>query len=431
MNITKIFYALLLSVSIISPAYAQDAKDTDVKEKKIESASEQKEKTESEDSDENPNEDKASKAKIGARNINAFSRKAYSKGTALGGYFDTEFTAPFGGNSSFNQHHLILQVSSLYNDRIFFNTEVEFEYGATINRNTNDGQLRVEQAFLDYKFDDWLNFRAGGLLIPLGRLNVLHDSDFRDTTARPLFNRTIIPSTWTETGLGFYGTFYPNDEIEMNYEAYVTQGINGNIKDGRGLADTAPSLVMDNNNNKALSTRVSLSPFIGLDLGLGGYYAAYDDKDKNSLGMVVADFNYTIGPFELLGEGGFTAFTPVEQKDSQGTVTSTLQGPMWGYYLEGHYNFFPDFLKFSILGKDFNNPSITLFTRLDQVDTDMSQLNINDRTQVTLGFNYRPITSVVFKFEYQINIENQAIIKLDPTKEKPNNQFLASVAAGF
>lgn len=426
LSLRKSLFCLFISFVPVTDCFALKEEPTTIKP-----LINDEEKLEEKDKETDETENKTSKVKIGGRNLNAFSRKDVAKGTAIGGYFDTEFTAPYGGNTSFNQHHMIVQISSLYNERLFFNTEIEFEYGATINRGTNDGQLRIEQASLDYKIEDWLTFRGGAVLIPVGRVNILHDSDFRDTTARPLFNRTIIPTTWTETGLGFYGTIYPNDEIEMNYETYITQGIIGGMEDGRGLAATSPSLAMDNNSGKGLSGRVGLSPFIGLDIGLGGYYSTYDEKDKKALGMIVGDFSYTLGAFEFVGEGGFTGFDPYEQKDKDGKVISTLNGNMWGYYLEAHYNFFPEFLKFSFLGRDFNNPSFTIFSRLDQVDTDTSKLNANDRTQVCLGFNYRPITSVVLKFEYQINIENEAILKLDPIKEKPNNQFLASIAAGF
>lgn len=435
MQMKKLITTTLLSLAIfnISPAFADDTNKDSKEIKKTDTSN----KDDSDDYDDENSDDKntkKSKAKIGARNLNAFSRKAYTSGTAIGGYFDTEFIAPMAGatgNSTFNQHRLITQISSLYNDRIFFNSEIEFEYGGTYNKGTRDGELKVEQATLDYKIEDWLVLRGGALLIPVGRLNVLHDSDFRDTTARPLFNRTIIPTTWTETGVGFYGTMYPNDDIEMNYEAYVTQGLTDNIEDGRGLAGTAPSLKTDNNAGKALSTRVGVSPFIGLDMGLGGYYSTFDDKDQKALGMLVGDFKYTLGAFELLGEGGFNVLSPADKKDSTGKVVDTLKGNMWGYYLEAHYNFFPEFMKFSFLGREFNNPSFTLFSRVDQVDTDTSRLNENDRTQLCFGFNYRPITSVVFKFEYQVNIENEAIIKGEPTKEKNNNQFLASIAAGF
>src|SRR5690606_25617739 len=103
--------------------------------------------------------------RIGGRNISAFSRAVGQ--TSVGGYFDTEYFFPFNSNSFFDQHRLILQASSLFNERLFFNTEIEFEHGGLLGGGTNDGELKIEQAYLDYKIEDWLIFRGGVVLIPV------------------------------------------------------------------------------------------------------------------------------------------------------------------------------------------------------------------------------------------------------------------------
>ena len=381
---------------------------------------------------------------LGAKNISAFTRDMVGK-TSIGGYFDSDFNFPVGGNSFFNQHRLILQVSSYLHERLFFNTEIEYEYGGVLGTGTtDDGQIRIEQIFLDYKIEDYLIFRAGGLLIPMGRLNILHDSDFRDTVDRPLFNRFILPTTWTETGAGFYGLIPLNDDWEMNYEAYIVQGLQDQMSDGLGLRRARNSLSVDNNNNKGFTTRIGLSPSIGTEFGLGGYYAAIDAENKKNLGVVVADFNTAWGPFELLGEGGAVFFDPTTQNAADpatallpgnaniiSSETTPLNGPMWGYYIEGHYHFFPEFLENTFLSNGFEQPVLTAFARLSQIDTDASTLNQNDRSRFTLGLNYRPITNTVFKLEYQWNIENEAFIRNDPSLERANNQLVASVATGF
>lgn len=381
---------------------------------------------------------------LGGQNISAFTRDMLGK-TSIGGYFDTDFNFPATGNSFFNQHRLILQVSSYLHERLFFNTEIEYEYGSVLGTGTtDDGQLRIEQIFLDYKIQDYLIFRAGGLIIPMGRLNILHDSDFRDTVDRPLFNRFIIPSTWTETGAGFYGLIPLNEDWEMNYEAYVVQGLQDQLSDGLGLRRARNSLSVDNNNNKGFTTRIGLSPAIGTEFGLGGYYAAIDANSEKNLGMVVADFNTAWGPFELLGEGGVVMFDPTTQyaadpatallpgsANQVSDVTTPLIGPMWGYYIEGHYHFYPEFLRNTFLSDGFERPVLTAFARISQIDTDASTLNQNDRSRFTLGLNYRPMTNTVFKLEYQWNIENEAFIRNDPSLERANNQIVASVATGF
>ncbi len=70
----------------------------------------------------------------------------------------------------------------------------------------------------------------------------------------------------------------------------------------------------DNNNDKALSGRLGFSPFLGLEAGLGGYVAKVDKADSKYLGMGVADFKYTLGAFEILGEGGMVFMNPLEIK---------------------------------------------------------------------------------------------------------------------
>jgi hypothetical protein len=59
--------------------------------------------------------------KMGGRNITAYSRKGNTSGVSVGGYFDSEYYFPDGKSSYFDQHRLITQLSSLYNDRLFFN----------------------------------------------------------------------------------------------------------------------------------------------------------------------------------------------------------------------------------------------------------------------------------------------------------------------
>jgi hypothetical protein len=68
---------------------------------------------------------------------------------------------------------------------------------------------------------------------------------------------------------------------------------------------------------------------------------------------------------------------------------------------------------------------------VSQVDTDASVLNQNDRTELILGLNYRPTPNTVFKLEYQWNLENQAFLTGDMSRELNNNQLIASVAVGF
>ena len=60
-----------------------------------------------------------------------------------------------------------------------------------------------------------------------------------DLTDRPLVSQFIIPSTMSETGAGFYGTFYPGRTSKMDYELYVTTGPCGYGGNGSPLVNEA------------------------------------------------------------------------------------------------------------------------------------------------------------------------------------------------
>ncbi len=73
-----------------------------------------------------------------------------------------------------------------------------------------DGSMQIEFAQLDYLVNEAINIRAGILLMPVGKFNLLHDSPLNDLVDRPMVSSIIIPSTWFEAGAGIYGTLYPS-----------------------------------------------------------------------------------------------------------------------------------------------------------------------------------------------------------------------------
>ena len=87
------------------------------------------------------------------------------------------------------------------------------------------GTLKIEFATMDYRFEDWLNLRGGIILIPMGRFNLVHDSPLNDLPLRPMVSRLIIPSTFAESGIGFFGTVYPTQLSKVDYEFYRHPGI--------------------------------------------------------------------------------------------------------------------------------------------------------------------------------------------------------------
>lgn len=327
----------------------------------------------------------------------------------IGGYFDIEYRDAEGSRHDFRFHRLIPFIYADIHERVRFATEIEIEDGV---------DLAVEFAYLDVLFTDQVNFRGGVILDPLGKFNLIHDSPINDLTDRPLVNRFVIPTTLRELGVGLFGTLtQPESTVEVKYEIYVVSGFKGldnsgstAINNSGGLRSARPHTTAlgtgrldDNNDHFATVGRVSVSPQLGSEFGLSAHSGAYDQKADNNLTTVALDALYTfpqfqvgdvpVGPLEIQGEG---AYAFIERDDF--ARTSGIPGDLWGYYVQTNYHFMPDCFIEDLPLVFWPESTFTFVTRWDQVDLDGNRMR-----RLTVGLNFRPIESTVFKFDYQFN----------------------------
>lgn len=303
--------------------------------------------------------------------------KKGGKGTAIGGYMDQELFWN-DKNKTFTQHRFIPFLHGEVSERIHVMAEIEFEYGGLVKgKGDTDGEIKLEFATVDLNFSEALTYRAGLILSPLGRFNLQHDSPLNDLTNRPLVNREIIPTTLAETGMGFFGTFYPSEKSLLGYELYVVNGFNGatatNIRNGRG------SHKADNNEQKAVVGRLNYSPMLGLDLGASAHRGAYDDAGDHALTIFALDGDFNRGPLQLKGEY------------AQASVDGAVADQQWGYYAQAAYHFLPGVVR------KFPNSVFTGVVRYDAID-----LETRDEKRYTVGVNFRPEEDMALKLEYEV-----------------------------
>jgi len=351
----------------------------------------------------------------------------------LGGYMDIEYINRDGSDPTFDQHRLVPFIYGDVSDSVKFAAEIEIEHGE---------ELKVEFAVIDYLVNEPFNIRAGIILVPLGKFNLLHDSPLRDLTNRPIVARRIIPTTLHQPGAGIYGTFYPTRLSQVNYEIYVTSGFTGAFGgDGNPRTDptkTAPgsnnfgrstinqtdglrrarsnNTEFDNNAGKAVVGRVAVSPFLGVEVGLSGLYEMYDPQSERSLFIGAVDWTLQRGPFEFIGE---SAWAYIEDNQLNSVTGNTLMPAgttlsperMHGYYLQLNYHFLPSvFVK---LAPSHFRPQVSTFTavvRWDDVnlgaDLSGSEAAAMGKAQrLTFGLNFRPTEDTVFKTAYQYEPE--------------------------
>ena len=359
----------------------------------------------------------------------------------VGGYMDIQYrshrrgvleTGGFGNGTTngFDQQRFVPFIYADITEHVKFASELEIEHGI---RASGSNEISLEFAHIDYLVNEPINIRAGIVLIPIGKFNLLHDSPLNDLTDRPLVSQFVIPSTMSETGTGFYGTFYPGRTSKLDYEVYVTTGPCGystaglpRVSEGSGTKNSRQRKCgsddgLDINNGKAVSGRVAFSPMLGVEIAGSSYYGNQSPTSYNPLSITAIDWTLQRGPFEIIGEAAWA----YARGNSRAIPGNTIPGPvspgtvltgintfnplaapperMHGFYLQGNYHFMPAFLT-KLSPKRFGEGST--FTAV--VRYDLVNLNMDNRAesqgqleQISFGLNYRPVEDAVFKISYQ------------------------------
>jgi hypothetical protein len=345
----------------------------------------------------------------------------------LGGYADVMYNHLSRQNldnpsrNSFGQQRLVPFIYADITDHVKFAAELEFERGGTNAPQGNDGSMTIEFAQIDYLFDEAINARAGILLMPVGKFNLLHDSPLNDLVDRPMVSRIVIPSTWFQAGAGGYGTFYPSSQSKLDYEIYAVNGMSQTAGAITDLGDRSArgSVSRDRDDNKAVVGRLAFSPMLGIEVAGSAYHDVYKPKsgavDAGRISIFALDWTFQRGPFEIIGE---SAWARISNNNATGVGGSTI-GPagMQGYYIQGNYHFMPEFLKKWAPSHFTDASTFTAVVRWEQVDTDTDNRTRNapntvgnrrELERLTLGLNFRPIEDTVFKFDWQFNTQKDA-----------------------
>ncbi len=355
----------------------------------------------------------------------------------IGGYFDFEFRDDEArSNSSFDQHRLILQLNAnIYRRAITFRMELEIEGGGADASFLSDNEIVLEFGELHFHIADEVNLKVGALLVPFGRFNRLHDSPLRDLTDRPLVNRRITPTTWTDAGIAIYGTFELATAVTFDYDVALINGLDDGFSSttGGGFRASRNSFRRDNNDNKMIVGRLGITPELGFldyaNVGISFGFGKYDSDDRRNITLWGLDWTLKKGAFEFIGE--YAQFNLDRGVDEIG---SGVPGGADGFYAQINFHFFPQ----SWIGAtDFftSESTFTLVFRYGTIDTDDSATAIDrnlradgyrdDLIRYTIGINFRPIEKTVIKLEYQFFDEKSGVDDAD------NNRFVISFASFF
>lgn len=348
-----------------------------------------------------------------------------SSGVTVGGYGEITYNQSEGDNGELDVQRLVLLFGYKFSDKVQFVTEVELEHVE---------EVYVEQAFLQYSLSDRVNLRGGLMLVPMGIVNEYHEPTTFNGVERPSMDKSIVPTTWREIGVGVSGRF---DEISLGYQAYVFTGfasVNGSkVLGGKdGLRNGRQKGIQSTVDSPNLSAKLDYYGLPGLRLGLSGYVGRsqaqddVEDIDGSSVGlsMVGLDARYAYKRLTARGQFVYAGLTDTEAYnelyyDLDADPTQGLGSAMQGWYLEAAFNLLP-------LTKE---QQLYAFARYEDYDTnakvegDLLENDAFNRTEWTLGLSYKLTPGAVVKADYQF--------KNDATNNDLPNQLNFGIGVWF
>ncbi|MBJ6368323.1 porin family protein [Snuella sedimenti] len=321
-----------------------------------------------------------------------------SQGITVGGYAQVDYNQPEGGNGKLDVHRMVMLLGYKFNDRVQFVTEIEYEHVK---------EVYIEQAFLNYSLNDNLNIRGGLMLVPMGIVNEYHEPTTFNGVERPSMDKSIVPTTWREVGVGVTGKF---NDASLRYQAYLFNGfksINGSktLGGSNGLRNGRQKGAESTINTPNLSAKLDYYGLPGLRLGLSGYFGntqaedAVDKIDGADVGVTMfgLDARYINKRFSARGQYIHALISDAD--DYNALNSANLGSELKGWYAEAAYNLLP---------LD-NEQKLDAFVRYEQYDTHAATKDAGitrnlgyNRNEWTTGLSYHVAPGAVVKADYQI-----------------------------
>jgi len=347
--------------------------------------------------------------------------------TSIGGSADSGFS--FGGygegHANFRQssdrdyldlHRFVFYLGYQFNDWIQLSSETEIEHAYV---DDDDGYLMIEQLHVDFSVAPAFNIRAGRHLVPVGITNKVHEPNTFYSVERPSVEKYVIPSTWSQDGVGVYGRL--NDHVE--YEIYVGGGMDGsgfNATDGirGGRLKERPGT-----HEPAVTGRLDFYPMAGdpdhdLRIGASFYTSGLDNANQGTssapgrVTLVSADVQYRRGDFEARGVYAQGKIDDVEQLNA--AFGEDVGEEQVGYYIEAAYHFMPDAWKTGRLDR----ANAVVFARFEDYDTQhevpagVTKDPDAAREEITAGVAFFFTEELVIKVDYSIRDEQDDLFNL-------------------
>ncbi len=325
---------------------------------------------------------KQEQKKIGAvGGAGAASGNGWWERTQLGGYGELHYNG--GEKDEIDFHRFVLMGSHQFNDKIRLFTELELEH--SVAGEGKEGEIELEQAFIEYDLTDTQHARAGVFLLPIGIMNEKHEPNTFFGVERNPVETNIIPTTWWEGGVGLNGEIGNG----FSYDVAAHSGLNTpttgsnafKIRNGRQKVSEARA------EDGAVTGRLKWTGMTGVELAASTQYqqdiAQGNEAESISATLFETHANVRKGPI------GFRAL--YARWDLEGNAPEAVgRDEQFGWYAEPGYYF------------DTPAGEVGLFTRYSQWDNEAGDSTGSKFKQTDFGVNFWPHENVVLKADIQL-----------------------------
>lgn len=323
--------------------------------------------------------------------------------TTIGGYGELHYNnlSGKGGASDKDEvdfHRFVLFFGHEFSDDIRFFSELELEH--SIAGDGKNGEIELEQAYVDFDLNDNHTARAGLFLLPVGIINETHEPPTFYGTERNPVEKNIIPATWWAAGAGLHGHFGGSAGSigsSSMIGSSVLSGFSYNIYLHSGLATTSGKKFAVRNgrqkvsqakaNDLAVTGRIKYTGIPGLELAISAQHqqdiTQLSNDGADSANMVETHIVWTTGPFTLKALYAMW--------DIDGAAVKAIGADKQeGFYIEPSFRITHNF---------------GIFARFNQWDNQAGSnsggAKDTEKEQWDVGVNWWPHEDVVIKADYQ------------------------------
>ena len=360
----------------------------------------------------------------------AMSRNFYSDHVSRYSLADEHKDDPSHGR--FDIPHAVIYLGYDFGKGWTMGTEIEFEHGGVGMAYEKEdeeggeweqevekgGEVELEQFWIQKSFGRWANIKAGHIVVPVGLNNAYHEPLNFFTVYRPEGENTVLPSTWHQTGVSFWGR-----TKGWRYELQFLAGLNSDNFTNTGWINKGPGTPTEGEIATKYGTALRIDNYCikGLRIGLSGYYGhaignsypnnkdGAESKYKGVVAIGAIDFTYNNYNWIVRGQADYGYLSDAKQLKY---FTNRLNGlspfhhsafvskNAFAYGIEAGYNIFSQIEKLRQ-----SNQKMYLFGRYEHYNpyaskTKNTSYDYTNVQRMAVGINYYPVKQIVVKAEY-------------------------------